>query len=199
MGHAQALGLRHARRKARRGGRFDRPFAHPYTETSVASEVFEVFLQALTQIFSETGIEIDAVEDGTRGGAVDQVAASVGIAGGVKGCFMLCADYSSARNIVHGMTAGIQLSFPPTGLGEIQRTALGEMTNQISGRAVTLLSHGGVECEISPPIIITAERLKSHLPGMLESFSRTVRGPFGSLRLLLAVSPPSHPEKQKTS
>ncbi len=160
------------------------------------NRIFETFLEALRQIFTETGIEIEIAEYDSEDSSINQVVTSVGITGKVKGNLMLCTDYPSARNIVTGMMGRVRIPFPETGLGEIQRTALGEITNQISGRAVTILSENMIECDITPPIVLTADRLKPHVPDAVESFSRAVRGPFGSLRLFLAInSMPSAGEK----
>ncbi len=159
----------------------------------MVNRVFELFETALEQIFTETGIFLSSITPEGDGAPVDQVVTSIGIAGAVKGNFMLCTDYPSARNIINGMTAGVQVPSPAEGLGDIQKTALGEMANQISGRAVTLLSEEGMDCGITPPIIITAEKLTSHIPDLTESFSRIVKGSFGVLRLYIALSPPVKP------
>ncbi len=160
------------------------------------NRIFEIFLEALRQVFTETGIEIEIAGHDSEDSSINQVVTSVGITGKVKGNLMLCTDYPSARNIIKSMMGRVNIPFPETGLGEIQRTALGELTNQISGRAVTILSESSIECDITPPIVLTADRLKPHVPAAAESFSRAVRGPFGRLWLFLAInSMPSAEEK----
>jgi chemotaxis protein CheX len=156
----------------------------------VESQILLVFLEALRQIFSETGIEIESVQT-TRRKSQDQVVASVGFTGRVKGNLMICTDYSSAAEIIRSMMNGVHVEFPGGRINEIQSTALGEITNQISGRAVTLLSQKRINCDITPPIIITAKKLESHVSDFQESFMRVVEGPFGSLRIVLALSPQS--------
>jgi len=175
-----------------------------------------VFLEALRQVFEETGIPLDAVmrtpaprqgrrraavdrdvekaapRQGSRRAAVDrdqvartdQVVTSVGITGGVRGNLVLYADYTAAAGILRGMTGGLAL--PAAGHGEFQRAALGELANQVAGRAVTLLAHAGVPCDITPPTVVTADLVTSLLPGPAPLWS--VRGPFGELRLLVAVA-----------
>jgi chemotaxis protein CheX len=163
----------------------------------VDSKVLDVFLDALTQIFSETGITIDSVTDANRRDSSDQVVTSIGFAGGIKGNLMLCTDSAAAANIVKAMMGGMQLSIFEGGLREIHKTALGELSNQISGRAVTILSQNDLECDITPPIIITGRDLSSHVPDIAEAFSRVVKGPFGSLRLLLALTECELPDREK--
>ena len=175
--------------------RFDSPYRASYTEQCMDNRIFDVFLQALELIFTETGIEIRSVESADKQAFTDQVVTTIGIAGIVKGNFLLCTDYASANNIIRGMLRGVSIAFQTGGLGELQKTALGELANQISGRAVTLLSDVGMECGITPPIIITAEKLTSHVSDLAESFSRVVKGPFGVLRLFIALSPSAGFEK----
>jgi chemotaxis protein CheX len=167
---------------------FDRKRSLSYTLSHVENRIFETFLEALRQIFAETGIEIEIAGHDTEDSSDNQVVTSVGITGNVKGNLMLCTDYPSARNIVTSMMGKVRIPFPETGLGEIQRTALGEITNQISGRAVTILSESMMECDITPPVVLTADLLKPHVPDSMRSFSRAVRGPFGNLRLFLAIN-----------
>jgi CheY-specific phosphatase CheX len=162
------------------------------------NQVFDIFLVAFKQIFSETGIEVQAIETGDGELQREQVVTSIGIAGTVKGNFMLCTDYASANNIIRSMTGGVEILFQSKGLGELQKTALGEMANQICGRAVTILSNKNLDCDMTPPIIITAEKLTSHIPDVVMSISHIVRGPFGVLRLFIALSSVAGPN-EKTS
>jgi chemotaxis protein CheX len=155
----------------------------------MSGPTLEPFLVALRQIFDETGIDITRVHEGPRA-AQDQVVASVGLTGAFKGNLMICTDYLSAVRIIRCMMDGVNMEFPDGRITEIQSTALGEFTNQISGRAVTLLSHQGYACDITPPIVITAKKLESHLSGLQEFFTRVVEGPFGSLTMLIGLSLP---------
>ncbi len=54
---------------------------------------------------------------------------------------------------------------------------MGEIANQVAGRAVTLLAAAGRRCDITPPTVVTADRVDSLLPGPLTAW--TVRGAFG--------------------
>ncbi|MCX7029936.1 MAG: chemotaxis protein CheX [Spirochaetes bacterium] len=144
-----------------------------------------VFLEALRQVFGETGIRLDRVEPGRESrsnGPVEQVIASVGVTGEVRCNLMLCADNGSADGILRGMTAGLAL--PADRLGEFPRAAMGEIANQVAGRAVTLLAAFGRRCDITPPTVVTADRVDSLLPGPAAVW--TVCGAFGVLRLIAA-------------
>jgi hypothetical protein len=95
----------------------------------------------------------------------------------------------SADGTLHGMTAG---PAPPVhGLGEFPRATMGEIADQVAGRIVTLLAALDRRCDITPPTVITANRVDSLLPGQAASW--TVRCAFGDLRLIAA------PDRRKSS
>lgn len=142
-----------------------------------------VFLAALRQVFAETGItlvRVRAAEIAAGPGATAQVVASVGVTGAVRGHVTLCVDNRSADGLLRGMSAGVALPTSP----ELARAALGEIANQVAGRSVTLLAAAGRQCDITPPIVVAADRILGLLPG--PSVAWTVRGRFGTLRLLVA-------------
>jgi len=151
----------------------------------VEAGVSGVFLEALRQVFAETGIRVADVAAGggsRSGGPVGQVLASVGVTGELRCNLMLCADNRSADGILRGMTAGLPL--PADRHGELPRAAMGEIANQIAGRAATLLASHGLRCDITPPTVVTADRIDSLLAGSVAAW--TVRGDFGVLRLVTA-------------
>jgi len=151
----------------------------------VEDVVSGLFLEALRQVFGETGIPLDRFEreHGSGGdGPVAQVVASVGITGELCCNLMLCADNRSADGILRGMTAGLAL--PDDLLGEFPRAAMGEIANQVAGRAVTLLAVRGRRCDITPPTVVTADRVDVVTAGPSAAWS--VRGEFGSLSLIAA-------------
>jgi len=142
-----------------------------------------VFLEALRQVFAETGIPLAGVVTArlaAGAGRTAQMVASVGVTGAVRGHVTICTDDRSAAALLRGMSAGVAVPARP----EIARAALGEITNQVAGRSVTLLAAAGLPCDITPPIVVCADRIVGLLPG--PSIAWTVRGRFGSLRLLVA-------------
>jgi chemotaxis protein CheX len=166
----------------------------------VQDEILGVFVEAVRQVLQETDIPIDAVEAEDSSDAEDQVVTSVGLTGDLKGIFMLRTNMRSATHIVRAMTGGLRITLHEDVLSEIQMAALGELTNQISGRAITLLSDRGLRCDITPPAVLAARQIQSVVPDLARSFRMTVRGPFGRLTLFLGISAsaPSR-EREKTS
>lgn len=144
-----------------------------------------MFLVALRQVFRETGIAITrvaAARPAAGAGPGAQVVAGVGVTGAVRGHVTICVDAGSAAGLLRAMSAGITL--PADRRGDLARAALGEIANQVAGRAVTLLAAARCRCDITPPIVVAADRVVGLLPG--PSIAWTVRGRFGSLRLLVA-------------
>jgi CheY-specific phosphatase CheX len=163
----------------------------------VEQKILEVFIEAIRQVFADTGITIDKVGAEEEPAAEDHVITSVGITGDLKGIFMLRTDTPSAAFILRAMTGGLRIAVTDR-FSEIHMAALGELTNQITGRAITLLFDRQVRCDITPPAVIAARQLQSLVPDLAVSFSRAVRGPFGRLTVFLGMQEPQsteHPKK----
>jgi chemotaxis protein CheX len=160
----------------------------------VQRKILEAFIEAVQQVFLEMDIVIDTVGVADDAPPDDQVITSVGLTGDLKGIFMIHTDRASAGGLLRAMTGGMRLSTQAERLSEIQLAALGELSNQISGRAITLLSELNLHCDITPPAIVAADKLTSHVPDLAVSFRRSVRGPFGHLTLFIGVQDIAAPE-----
>ena len=144
-------------------------------------------VEAIRQVFSDSDLPIRAEETAGSPGMETQVIASVGLAGDIKGIIMLCTDQPGARAIARGMAAGVRVPVDGGILSEIELAALGEIANQVAGRAVTILSGRGLRCEITPPAVVAAAHLQSLVPDLQESLLRRFGGPFGRLEVFLGV------------
>ena len=76
------------------------------------------------------------------------------------------------------MTGGIRLHISNERLSEMQLAAIGEISNQIAGRAITLLSDLDLHCDITPPAVLAAPQLQSLVPDLAESFPADRLGSF---------------------
>ncbi len=148
-------------------------------------EILDTFIEALRQIFAETELAIQSVDSIEGGQSGEQVVTSVGLTGDVKGVIMLSADTPSASRIVRAMTEGVALPIENGSFSEIHLAAMAELANQISGRAITMLSERQLHCDITPPAVIAAQGVHSLVPNITRSFHRTARGAFGRLSLFL--------------
>jgi chemotaxis protein CheX len=154
----------------------------------VQEQIVDAFFDAVRQVFEETGIGIEAI--GTQEPAAEehQVVTSVGLVGDLKGIFMLLTDTPSATSIVRSMTGGMGIALRDDMIDQIQMAALGELSNQISGRAITLLSDHGLHCDITPPAVLAARQLKSLVPDLAQSSRRVITGPFGRITLFIGFT-----------
>jgi CheY-specific phosphatase CheX len=166
----------------------------------VGREILDVFIDAVRQVLGETDIAIDSVDEAAAADGEDQVITSVGLIGELKGVFMLCTDAPSAARILTAMTGGVRIQIADDKLTDVQMAAMGELANQISGRAITLLGTLDLSCDITSPTIVSAAQLQSRIPDIAVSLRRTVRGPFGRLTLHLGIQElQSSAREQKTS
>ncbi len=150
-------------------------------------EILEAIVEAVRQVFRDTDIPVDSVDDGDAFGPDAQVITSVGLTGDLRGIFMLRTDLPGAAGILKAMTGGLRLRITNDRLSEIQLAAIGEISNQIAGRAITLLADIDLHCDITPPAVLAAPQLQSLVPDLSETFRRTVRGPFGRLTIFLGI------------
>jgi CheY-specific phosphatase CheX len=153
----------------------------------VQKEILEIFIEAVRQVFRETDLEISSVDPGIPQETDDQIITSVCLTGDVKGIFMLLTDTESAARVLRAMSGTVRLPAAGARLNEIQLAALGELANQISGRAITILSERRLTCDITPPAILAAEKLQSCVPDVPDPARQTIRGPFGRLTLFLGL------------
>jgi chemotaxis protein CheX len=153
----------------------------------VQQEILEVFIEAVRQVFRETDLEISSVDPGLQEKTDDQIITSVCLTGDLKGIFMLLTDAESASRILRAMTGSVRLPIAGAPLSEIQLAAIGELANQISGRAITLLSERQLSCDITPPAVVAAQKLQSCVPDASDPVRQTIRGPFGRLTLFLGL------------
>jgi chemotaxis protein CheX len=166
----------------------------------VRQEILSAFIEAVRQVFRDTDIAIDSVDAGDALGSDAQVITSVGLTGDLKGIFMLRTDMQGAAGILKAMTGGIRLHIANDRLSEIQLAAIAEFSNQIAGRAITLLSDIDLRCDITPPAVLAAPDLQSLVPELAETCRETFRGAFGRLSFFLGIQGSEQPDPfQKTS
>jgi chemotaxis protein CheX len=149
----------------------------------------ESFAAAAKEIFREIGLDVSRSGSGTGPAPSTEArliyVATVGILGDARGSLLLRLDRFTAQNIVAAMyrSMGLADRQPP----DIAEGAIAEIANQICGRAVTILSRKSVDCDITPPAVISGTELTSSLPGSVSLSYRFVEGAFGSLFISLGI------------
>jgi CheY-specific phosphatase CheX len=178
---------------------FDSGGTHSYTR-AVEAWILEGFLESVRQVPREMDVPIDTVGKGEAPGIADGIIASVGFTGDLRGVFTLHADLPSAGRLLRAMTGGVALSLKDAQADAMRMEAFGELSNQISGRAVTLFYNRKIRCDITPPAIFSGRELRSPAFEPEKSTSRIFAGPFGRLALFLGVQEQeSGAHREKTS
>lgn len=115
------------------------------------------FLEAVPHILEQFGltdvIRVKLEKKETMRIDMD-VTAVIGMVGGVRGNIAYSLSKQTAAKIL-----SIMLGAPVTELDEIGHSGIGELANMFTGRAATLLSQAGVNCDLTPPSIIFGQDL----------------------------------------
>jgi chemotaxis protein CheX len=150
----------------------------------------ECFTSAAQEVLREYGLAV--IKVGTtpvKDVHTDErtVLATVGLIGDASGSLLLRLQMETAANIIAAMyrSLGVEGRHHP----EDRETAIGEIANQITGRALTHLSRRAVHCDMTPPAVITGTDVTTTLPGLGNLEYRSLEGRFGTLLLMLGVRP----------
>ena len=106
---------------------------------------------------------------------------------------ILAAFVEAARQVFQGTDIAIESVEQGDALGggaqdeQMRMAAFGELSNQVSGRAITILSEKRLRCDITAPAVIAATELRSLVPDLAVRFQKTIRGPFGRLTMFLGM------------
>lgn len=86
----------------------------------------------------------------------NQLLIIIGLIGKIKGRVSFEMPTETAKNIASIMMAGM----PVVELDDIGRSAICEMANMIMGNASTMFSNIGLSIDITPPTLITGEKIE---------------------------------------
>jgi chemotaxis protein CheX len=120
------------------------------------AKLLNSFLSAIKTILEQIGIP-----DVKKGKIIKkdimvidrEVTSMIGLVDGIKGNVAYSMDEKTAKNIVSLMMMGMEVSE----LDEMARSALGELTNMMSGTASSLIASLGINFDITPPSIVTGK------------------------------------------
>ncbi|MCK4541902.1 MAG: chemotaxis protein CheX [Spirochaetales bacterium] len=150
--------------------------------------VLSVFSKACEEVFREIGFYDLNITDADVLANGAEVVANVGLTGGIHGYLLISSDKDSIINFISRMLQNMGMDSEEEDFGQFHREALGEVLNQISGRSMMKLAEQGIDCDITPPTIITGNRI---LPGMnnLDRIeSKLITGFFGRIGLFVGLT-----------
>lgn len=145
-------------------------------------------MRAAEMVLEESGfvrftVGQNSAETGDR---IDLIAA-LGLVGDLKGHFVVRIGAEAALSFVRILAGHLGMDGENPQDLQFRKAAFGEITNQIGGRAIALLSELGIECMITPPTVITGIGIDSMLPESDDRIRFSIEGDFGSFSCALAL------------
>lgn len=131
--------------------------------------------------------DIRTVESPVVAEADADMLATIGLVGAARGHFVLRFDSASAIAFVAKLSSCLGMEGNDPRDPRFRKEALGEIANQIGGRAIALLAEIGLDCMITPPTIIAGVAVNAVLPESDDKSAFTVAGGFGEFRCVLAL------------
>ncbi len=153
------------------------------------TKYLDIFPRAFTEVLAETGFSETNISDtDSPFDKSTEIIASVGITGAMQGYMMLNASLVSAKNFVDRMMHNIGMEIEEEGFGQFHKEAIGEMVNQFSGRSVMILHESEqIDCNITPPTIITGNSVYADMTNLIGRLSKEVRGDFGVFQIFIGI------------
>ena len=165
---------------------FDRKLPSFYTVV-MDSSLLDIFTDAAKEVFKEIGFDaLDFTETNGKG-AGSEIIANVGITGDLQGYLMIQADLPSACNFVSKMLSNMEVEPEEEGFSQFHKEAIGEIVNQVSGRSVMNLSGREIDCNITPPTILTGSSMAYNVSNLDHARWSDITGSFGTLSLFVGV------------
>lgn len=146
-----------------------------------------LFFDAAIEVFSELGFT-EAQYKGDTLIITDQgIIANVGITGEYQGFLVIQTDIDSALSFVRKMLENLEMEQEDSGFGQFHKEAIGEIVNQVSGRATMKLSENDVDCSITPPTILSGNNLFFDLKQFSILKTQVLNGGFGEISITLGL------------
>lgn len=93
--------------------------------------------------------------------ASDSIAVIVGLTGKIRGQVIISLNIETAKSVASIMMGGVAISV----MDELAYSAISELGNMILGNTATILSGRGINVEITPPSLLTGEKIKVSTTG----------------------------------
>lgn len=151
------------------------------------NKYLSVFQQSITEVFEEMGFGKLEVAQFDEKEYSYEVVSTVGLTGDIQGYVMFQTDMNSAKSFIREMVENMGMEIEEEKFGDFHREALGEITNQLSGRSAVLLEDAGYDCDITPPTIITGTNIYMDMINLQDSVSLLTTGGFGNFRFFVGI------------
>lgn len=121
-------------------------------------EYINPFIQASQQVFQMmTGIKpaLGKVHLKNSPYPGDSIAVIVGLTGKIRGQVIISLGTETAKAVVSHMMGGVTIDV----MDDMANSAIAELGNMIMGNTATILASKGIGIEITPPSLLTGERI----------------------------------------
>lgn len=131
------------------------------------------------------GIRITENRRPPKGGEGSDILAMIGIVGSLRGHFVIRFQGQDARSFVEHLSGHLGMDGEDD--ARYRKAAIGEMANQLAGRAMAALADSGIDCMVTPPTIITGTSVGAVLPEADDRCIFSARGKFGKFHCIVAI------------
>jgi len=128
-------------------------------------EYINPFIEASQQVFQMmTGIKptLGKVHLKNSPYSGDSIAVIVGLTGKIRGQVIISLSIDTAKSVASIMMGGMMLEE----LNDMAKSAISELGNMIMGNTATILFSRGIGIEITPPSLLTGEKIIISSSGM---------------------------------
>jgi len=154
----------------------------------VNSSVTSAIADSISQVVEETGFTDFTVLPEQEIDHSYNISISIGLAGKLQGFLFYRALKQDAIGLAGHLATLMGIDLESNGeLTSMHKAALSELANQISGRATILLSHKGIDTDITPPTIITGDSISFGISEQLLFHGFILDSPQGSLHILAGL------------
>ncbi|HOV63718.1 MAG TPA: chemotaxis protein CheX [Spirochaetia bacterium] len=151
------------------------------------NSIMSLFVTAAKDVFSEIGFLDLSVTDSTFAAEHAEIVSSLGIVGDLQGYFVLRGDRESVYNFVSKILSNMGMDSEGEEFGQFHKEAVGEIVNQVSGRAVMMLAEQGYDCNITPPTILMGNNIQIDMKTLETHVTRDIRGPYGTIGIFAGI------------
>jgi chemotaxis protein CheX len=116
-----------------------------------------------------------------------ELVVTTGITGQIKGILMVQIGLHDGLIIANKMLANIDPAQVVSAFSETHKGALSEITNLFTGRFLNLLSEQNIDCNLTPPMIISGTDIVSQTRNVEETIEFSVEGDGWVLHISLCI------------
>lgn len=143
------------------------------------------FLEAVKFTLEQFGIG-DVKRGGIKKKAALEISTGInsviGIVGNIRGNVAYSMSENTAKNIVSAMMMGM----PVTEIDDIGKSAIGELSNMITGHASVALSDNGYKINITPPLIMVND-CNSSIVSYIETIAVEMETSAGKIEVNIGI------------